>query len=256
MLREKILDSINLDAAACSFYIKNLKTGELCTYNEKQVVSSASLIKVPIMAEVIRQVRNGSLLLEQRIVVEEKDKVSGSILSLLETGNSYTLKDLITLMIIQSDNTATNILIDIAGMENVNKLLKDIRLENTLLQRKMMDFNARKEGKDNLTSAADMGRMFELIYNGLFVDETYSTLMKDILKEQLYNEMIKLYIPDYVKVAHKTGELDGINHDCGIMYLSNCNYVFSILTWDAESNNISRKTVSEILRVVYENFSK
>lgn len=255
MLRGKILDTINQDSVACSFYVKNLSTGEVCAYNEKHVVSSASLIKVPIMVEILRQVKAGKLSLNQRIIVEEKDKVPCSILTLLETGNSYSLKDMITLMIIQSDNTATNILIDMAGIENVNKLLRDIKLEDTILQRKMMDFNAKKEGKDNFTSAADMGKIYELIYKGLLVDESSSILMKDIMKNQLYNEMTRLYMPDDVKVAHKTGELDGINHDCGIVYLNNCNYVFSILTWGAETNNISRRTVSEILRIIYESFS-
>jgi beta-lactamase class A len=255
MLRDKILSSVNLRNVSCSFCIKNLNIDEEYLFNEKQVVSSASLIKVPIMAEVLRQVKEEKLSLTQRIVVEDKQKVPYSILSLLESGNSYSLKDIITLMIIQSDNTATNILIDMAGIENINKFLKDMGLEDTILQRKMMDFNARKDGKDNFTTAADMGKIFELIYKGLMIDETYSNLMQEILKNQLYNEMTGLYMPKDVVVAHKTGDLDGINHDCGIVYLPNCNYIFSVLTWGAESNNISRRTVGEILRVVYEEFS-
>jgi beta-lactamase class A len=255
MLREKILGSINLESVNCGFYIKNLNTHEVYVYNEKQVVSSASLIKVPIMAEVLRQVKEGELSLKQRIVVEENDKVPYSIVSLLEAGNSYSLKDMITLMIIQSDNTATNMLIDLAGIENVNRLLENIGLDDTALQRKMMDFVSRKEGKDNLTTAADMGRIFELIYKGFLIDDKFSNLMKDILKNQLYNEMTGLYMPKKVEIAHKTGDLGGTNHDCGIVYLDNCDYIFSILTWGAESNNISKRTVSEILRVIYEEFS-
>lgn len=254
MLKNLILDAIDFDRMNCAFVIKNLSTGESLCYGENEVVSSASLIKIPIMGEVLRQVMEGSLSLDQRIIVNEKDKVPFSILNELTAGNSYSLKDVITLMIIQSDNTATNILIDLAGMNNINKFIKNIGLNNTVLMRKMMDFNARKDGRDNYTTAMDMTNILERIYNKELVNKDFSILMLDILKRQLDNSMIRLFIPEETIIAHKTGGLDGIEHDTGIVLNEKCDYIFSALTWNSDLTYISKATIGEMSRIVYDYF--
>jgi len=255
MLKEHILESIDFKQMNCAFVVKNLKTGEYAAYNESEVVPSASLIKVYIMAEILRQVNEGKLSLKQRVVVDEKVKVPFSILTILETNNSYTLLDIITLMIVQSDNTATNILIDMAGEDNVNALIHSLSLKGTSLQRKMMDFNARKEGRENLTTASDMSQMMESLYLGKVLDKESSSNMIDILKKQLDTTMMMLNIPDETVVAHKTGELDYIDHEAGIVYLDNNDYVFCVLVWDAITNNYARQSIGQISKVVYDYFN-
>ncbi|AZV56604.1 serine hydrolase [Clostridium sp. AWRP] len=254
MLYEKILAAIDLKKLNCAFVIENLKTGEKIAYNENIVVPSASLIKIPIMMEILNQVKEGKLSLKQRITVEDNVKVPFSILNLLESGNSYTLKDVITLMIIQSDNTAANILMDLAGMDNVNNYVKNLEIKNTVLQRKMMDSQARKEGRENRTTAADMAKFFEIIYKGEKIKESYSVIMKNILTAQLDNSVMRLNIPDDTLIAHKTGDLDGISHDAGIVYLPNADYIFCGLTWDAVTNNFARETIGKISKIAYDYF--
>lgn len=254
MLYEKILDAIDLKKLNCAFVIENLKTGEKIAYNENVVVPSASLIKIPIMMEILNQVKEGKLSLKQRITVEDDVKVPFSILNLLETGNSYTLKDVITLMIIQSDNTAANILMDLAGMDNVNNYVKSLGIKNTVLQRKMMDSQARKEGRENKTTAAEMAKFFEIIYKGERANESYSVIMKNILTSQLDNSVMRLNIPDDIRIAHKTGDLNGISHDTGIVYLPNVDYIFCGLTWDAVTNNFARETIGKISKIAYDYF--
>lgn len=252
MLKNLILDAIDFQKMNCSFVIKKLSTGESISYGENEIVSSASLIKIPIMGEVLRQVMEGCLSLDQRIIVKEEQKVPFSILNELSTGNSYSLKDVITLMIIQSDNTATNILIDLAGMDNINKFIKLNGLNNTVLGRKMMDFNARKEGRDNYTTAADMANILEKIYNKELVNEDFSIFMLDILKRQLDDSMIRLQIPEETVIAHKTGGLKGIAHDAGIVLSKECDYIFSVLTWNACSTYISKNTIGKMSKIVYD----
>lgn len=256
MLKDLILDAIDFESMNCAFVIKNLTTGEFLSFGENEVVSSASLIKIPIMGEVLRQVNDGSLSLEQRIVVNESDKVPFSIITELSTGNSYSLIDLITLMIIQSDNTATNILIDLAGMNNISKFIENNGLSSTVLMRRMMDFNARFEGRDNYTTAMDMAKILEKIYNNELVNNEYSILMMDILKKQLDNSMIRLFIPEETVIAHKTGGLDGIEHDAGIVFNDKCDYIFSALTWNSDSTYTSRATIGEMSRIVYDYYIK
>ncbi|MEY8000878.1 serine hydrolase [Clostridium sp. Mt-5] len=254
MLYEKIMKSIDLKKLNCAFMVENLKTGEKIAYNENIVVPSASLIKIPIMMEILELVKKSDLSLNQRITVKDEVKVPFSILNLLESGNSYTLKDIITLMIIQSDNTAANILMDISGISNVNNYIKNLGLKNTVLQRKMMDSDARKEGRENKTTAADMVKFFEIIYKGVKIGNPYSILMKNILISQLDNSVMRLYIPDDTLIAHKTGDLDGISHDAGIVYLPNTDYIFCGLTWNAPTNNLARDTIGRISKIVYDHF--
>lgn len=254
MLERQIRDVLEGGTMQCAFYVKNLKTQEMAMFREREVVPAASLIKVPLMAAVMRQVREGRLSLRQRVRVKEKDKVDFSILSLLETGNDYSLDDVMKLMIVQSDNTAANLLADLVGEEAINREISTLGLEDTVFRRKMMDFAARAEGRENLTTAWDMGRMMEILYENQAVDEASSRHMVEILAKQLDTSMMMLFIPDETRVAHKTGELERLDHEAAIVYLDRCDYVFTVLIWDAPSNNEARLALGKISRRVYEYF--
>lgn len=254
MLDKEMLNSIDFKKLNSAFVIKNLKTGEKFVYNENELVPSASLIKIPIMMETLQQVEKKKLSLNQRIVVQDDVKVPYSILNLLESGNSYSLKDVMTLMIVQSDNTAANILIDLVGMDNVNNYIRSLGLKNTVLQRKMMDESARKEGRENKTTALDMANLLEIIYKGSKENNSYSVIMKNILMNQLDNSMMRMNIPDDTTIAHKTGDLDGISHDVAIVYLKNVDYIFCNLNWDAVSNNFARNSIGKLSKIAYDYF--
>jgi beta-lactamase class A len=252
LLQQRIVERISSEDICYSFFIKDLCTGESYSHNEHEVVSSASTIKLPVMAEVMSQVKGGMLSLGQRITVKAADKVDYSILQLLETGNTYSLLDVVKLMIIQSDNTAANILIDLVGMDAVNRNIEQQGMKDTRLQRRMLDFAAKSEGRDNFTSAYDMALFLERLYNGKVVDNTYDALMVEVMKQQLDRSMVYVDIPDDVVVAHKTGDLDRSNHDVGIFYTPKGDFIFSMLTWNAQSNNHSRKVVASAAKAAYD----
>jgi beta-lactamase class A len=251
MLQQFILQVIDFQKLNCAFVVKNLQTGECASYNSEARVPSASLIKLAVMAESVRQVKEGKLNLKQRLVVREEDKADFSILTLLATGNSYTLRDLLTLTIVQSDNTAANMLIDLTGMTEINKFCNDLGLKDTVLRRKMMDDEARKAGRENYTTAADMARFLELLYQGKLLDPESCNLMIEIMKKQLDNTMIRLYIPDDTVAAHKTGELEGVSHEAGIVYHDKADFIFVMLVWDALSGNDARQTIGRAAETVY-----
>lgn len=255
MLQKLIMQDINFQKLNCAFVVENLRTGERASFNQEQKVLSASLIKLLVLAEIIRQIKAGRLDLWQRITVQAEAKVDYSILTLLETGNKYSLQDLLTLMIVQSDNTATNILIDMVGMDHINRTCGDLDLPDTVLQRKMMDRNARKVGHENYTSASDMARFLSLLYRGEVFDKASSTYMVEIMKKQLENSMMRLYIPDETVIAHKSGELEGIAHEAGIIFHEKGDYVLVVLTWNAVRNNEARQTIGQISKLVYDYFT-
>ncbi len=255
MLQKLILQTVDFKKMNCAFIIKNLQTDKTHFYNPEEKVPSASLIKLPIMAETIRQVKEGKLQLQERISVRAEDKVAFSILTMLETDNHYSLQDLLTLMIVQSDNTAANILIKMAGMDKINDFCIDYKMRNTVLERKMMDVHARKGGRENFTSASDMASFLERLYLGEIVDKASSTYMIEIMTKQLENSMMRLYIPDETVIAHKTGELDGIAHEAGIVYHDKGDYIFVVLIWNALTNNEARQTIGKISKIVYDYFS-
>ena len=122
--------------------------------NGSAKLSAASLIKIPILLEAFRQVEVGILDLNQPIDIPPEEKVGGmGVLTRLSDGMTLPFRDVITLMIIVSDNTATNLVIDQVGLERVNALCSELNAEQTVLGRRLMDLKAREEGRDNFTSA-------------------------------------------------------------------------------------------------------
>lgn len=255
LLSDVILNSIDLKSMKCAFFIKDLKTGETASCNENIRIPSASLIKIPIMMEIMQQVKSGRLSLGERIRINDSSKVPFSIVTMLHGVESYSIDDIMALMIVQSDNTAANVLMDLAGMDSINDYIKCLNLKNTILQRKMMDSRARIEGRENYTSAGDMAVLLETLYRGQAIGNGCCSHMLNIMKNQLDTGSMMLGLPYETAAAHKTGSLEFIEHDAGIVYLNNTDYIFCMLTWDAQDNNAARRAIGKASEAAYLYFS-
>ncbi|WP_313756936.1 serine hydrolase [Tissierella sp.] len=256
MIKDIVIKEINSVDEEVSVIIKDLTNDQwLLKYNENRVFPSASLIKIPIMIKALECVEKGEYSLDEKIKIGEIDRVEYSIISEL-TLEEYTLIDLITLMIILSDNTATNVLIDLLGCEKINQMVKKLNCNDTILKRKMMDFTAARGGRENLTSPMDMALLMEKIYNKSIVSPKICEIMIDILTRQKHRDMLPRYILDKVKIANKTGELSGLNHDIGIFYLENINYLIGIFTTNGKDDLTGKRTIGRISKLVYDNFSR
>ncbi|MPQ31329.1 serine hydrolase [Clostridium estertheticum] len=254
MLKNILLNYLSDAKLKYSIYIKELNQGEICEINQFEIVPSASIIKLFIMGSTLERVSAGTLSLKDRITINKKEKVPFSILTLLDDDNSYTINDLILLMVIQSDNTATNKLIDIIGFDSINDFIKKHNFNSSTLQRKMMDNESRLKGIDNLCNISDCALFLELIYNGKLINEEYSKLMVSILTHQLDDSMMKINLPTNITIAHKTGDLDFLKHDVGIVYTSKTNYIFSMFTWEAISDNYAKNLIGNISQITYDYF--
>ena len=197
-----------------SFY--DLNAGEGFSIRGTERVPSASTIKLVILAEAMRRVREGELSLEQTITVTEEMRTGGDgILKELLPGHTFTLREILTLMIIVSDNEATNILIRMLGMDSVNRMASELGLKEACLGR----------------------------------------LMMDILRRQQQGGRLQLYLPEEIETAHKCGDLDALENDGGIIFLPGRPYILTVLTSEMESNKEGREVIGHISRIVFDALS-
>lgn len=192
---------------------------------------SASIIKLAILGTLLDQAQSGALSLDDSVTVDPSDVVGGTgVIQASGAGGSYTYRQLAAYMIQDSDNIATNLIIDAVGMPAVNEYARGIGLAETVLNRRMMDFSTDVE---NYTSANDVARMLQLIYQGKLVSPDASEFALDLLKGQHDGAGLLEGLPAGSVFAHKTGTLDGVFNDGGIVLASNP-YVMVVLSSDAE----------------------
>lgn len=219
--------------------------------NGDKKVLSASMIKLLILAELMKKNSENKFSLSDTIMIKDFMKIGGDgVLKELNSGHHFTLKELATLMIIVSDNQATNVLIDFLGMENINQLGRELGLKETFLGRKMMDTEARKNGYDNYTCADDISLLLKLIYQEKLINKKASQLMLDILLRQQQRERLQRYLPSDIKIAHKCGDLDNLENDGGIIWLGDKTYILVILT-NGMSNLQCKQTIGKISKFIF-----
>ncbi|MCL5117163.1 MAG: class A beta-lactamase-related serine hydrolase [Firmicutes bacterium] len=246
-----------------SVYAKNLETGDVAAVNEHTERPSASLIKVPIMAEIFRRVEEEHLNLDETLTLRAEDQVPGSgVLIDLTPGLRLPLRDLTTLMITVSDNTATNLLIDFVGVDSVNALMRRLGLHHTALERRLERIPVERP-RANRTSAYDMTRLMELLARGELISVDVSRRMVRILERcqgpvsiasQASESDYIGALPD-VRVAHKTGSLSQASHDSGIVALSSGIYVVTIMSQGAPES-VLLKNIGRIGKDVLRQLSK
>jgi len=232
----------------------DLNEGHLIQYNGAITFPQASSIKIPILMQVYRAARAGKLTLDQRISLTKEDIVEGSghLKILLRTQPlSLTVRELASAMIETSDNTATNKLIGMVGMDAVNDLLAQFGLKDTKLQRRMLDSNAAAINKENISTPLEMAKLAEMLYRGTAVDAEASKEMIGILT--LVNASFRSVIPAEVPVASKPGELNGVRAETGIIFLKNRPFVLSVMATYLESG---KNPVPDVARLVYDYFEK
>lgn len=223
--------------AAC--VILDADTGEtLVSHRPDTVFKSASLIKTPMMLNALEQVEKGKLTLDTLIPVPPCHYTLDEG-ALLKEGSELPLHRLLYYMITHSNNTATNVLIDYFGMDDVNALSKRIGMPDTLLRRRMLDYEAGRQGRENLTCARDMARMYHLIYQHKELSPFVCDTSIPILLQQHDKELIMASMPEQ-KAAHKTGGLSDISHDAGILYGEHRTLIFAVLATAPEENTCLR----------------
>ena len=220
-----------------------------------EVFSSASMIKVPILIAVLHQLEQSGRSLHEKLTIAPQQKVDFSVLT-EQDAQEVSLYDALLWMIITSDNSATNVCIDYLGMNTLNAFFVEQGWHKTKVQRKMMDFARQQAGFDNEMSAADCEQIFTALYDGTGLSPEMNTIALHILNRQRSHESLRRYIPDDVRVAHKTGGLDTVDHDAGIFYHPNGDYYIGVFMTNVTNNEIAKRFIGQLSKAVFDQWTK
>lgn len=223
MTEQSVLDGIQKEMSTLTghlgFYYKNLITGYEYGIGEEEIYGAASVIKFPLFLHILCECERGNLSLDDRIVTLESDKVPSCGALNMFTGDVETdIRTVCRLMICLSDNTATNRLIRLCGFESIEQGFAQMGLEKTRIRRKLFDRSAAAAGKQNTISPKELGLLLERLWRGEFICREVSDYAIEVLSEQQIMHKLGGKLGENIKIAHKTGEDDGLSNDIGIVY--------------------------------------
>jgi beta-lactamase class A len=259
-VREELAAMVAQHEGKVAFYAKNLKTGQEITLKADTAVPTASVIKLPIMIEAFAQVKEGKRRLDEKLTVTKDNQVEGSgILSKMRPGLEITFEDAVLLMIVLSDNTATNMLLDRIGIQAVNARMQKIGMKNTYLYKKVfkpaegpLPAEQKKFGLGK-TTAREMAQVMESISRCDLSDRKLCDRMLEILAEQFYRDAIPRFLMHSDKIEkpktirNKTGSLDELRADVAVVETRDASIVISAFTFDNKDQRWTAENSAEVL---------
>lgn len=237
--------------------VMDLTDGRTLLWHADDVFPQASSIKIAVLAELYRQAQEGKLKLTDLYTVRKEDDVADSaIFNGLTFGvTQITLRDLATLMIAVSDNSATNVLIDKVGMEKVNAMLAAQGLKQTRLQRKMMDLNAARQGRENISTPREMMALLARIHQGKLLNPELTGSFFKMLATSKHSP-IRSAVPEAVVSADKPGELEGVRADSGVVFAQNRPFVICVMATYARDEDAANAAIGRIAAAAYSLFDR
>lgn len=228
--------------------IVDFKTGQTIALHADQVFPTASSIKIALVLELYHQAQTGRLSLTDLYTVNSADLVPDSqIMGGLTPGvTRVTLRDLATMVMAVSDNSAANVLIDRVGMNNVNALMDSLGLKHTRLQRKMMDLKAASEGRENLSTPSEMVAMVRAAYEGKVLNPKLTEDFFQVFSVKKPDAFLQRHLPEDLRIAAKQGELEGVRNDCGMVFVPNRPYGICVMESYLRREREGEEAISDI----------
>ncbi|HET7579127.1 MAG TPA: serine hydrolase [Bacillales bacterium] len=291
-LKDKLLKALDGVSGTYGVAVKHLGTGETACINEKELFQTASACKVAILATLFSEAEKGHLSLDSRLRLAADDLVPGSgVLQKFDAGVELSVKDLATMMIIVSDNLATDKILEMIGKDKVNQLTKELGLAGMHLEHSIWDLlslyvdldpksksvesyaeleelvegTADHSGssifdmsrKNNVSTPYEMNELLEKMAKKTLVSEDASEKMIDILKSQQFGHRLPHLLPDGVEVANKTGTIGSVVNDAGIVYMADhqgC-FVITVLSRDNATHIEGEETIARLSKTAYDHFT-
>jgi beta-lactamase class A len=237
--------------------IIDLTDGHKYLLHANDVYPQASSIKICVLAELYRQAQQGKLKLTDMYTVNAADLVQDSdIMGGLTPGvTQITLRDLATMMVAVSDNSATNVLIDRVGMDNVNTFLSSQGLRDTRLRRKMMDLRAAGEGRENVSTPNEIAKLLQALYQGKILNQEMTDDFFKVLATHK-DSWIPRNLPDDLKIADKPGALEGVRNDSGVIFVDKRPYILCVMTTYLRRERDGEEAISNISLAAWRMFDR
>ncbi|SRR5581483_400488 len=227
---------------------------------------AASTIKAAVLLAIYKLAEDGRIRLDDTLHVRNRFRsaADGEVFRVASSrdgdaevhrriGRSMRVRELARAMIVRSSNLATNVLLDFTGIEPIQRVLNDAKIDGVTLRRSVEDEAAFEKGINNEVTANGVARLFRLLCEGKFLRDEFREQALDVLRAQEFNSMIPAGLPESAKVAHKTGEISTVCHDAGIVFLPDRKpYVIAILTEMPASVEMRQAPVAEISRAIFE----
>lgn len=269
-LRDAILKELGQQQGVFAVAFKDLTSGQQILIHEHEIFHAASTMKTPVMIEVFTQCAEGKFSLSDSVVVKNEFSsiVDGSPYQLDSAGDSErqlykrlgdkeTLSELVNKMIISSSNLSTNIVVELVGATNVTQTMRELGTKDISVLRGVEDSKAFEKGLNNTVTAYDLMLIYEKLALGEIVDQRSSQAMIDILSDQQFNTIIPAGLPADVKVAHKTGNISGVLHDTGIVYLPDGRkYVLVLLSKELKDSESAKAAMANVSGMIYQHVTK
>lgn len=255
-----LTEELNRQVAAFSgvagICIQDLASGGRVAINADELFPAASTIKIFVLARLFQLAEAGKLDLARRVVIDDAVRVPGSgILAYLDDTEELTVRDIAVLMIIVSDNTATNLCIDWATMDGTNAMLRDLGLAQTTVRRTMQDHAAAYRGDENVITPSETVRFFELLHRREGMSSFVCQETLKVLKKPKRGYLAP-GLPQNVVLANKPGGMDRVRVDGGIVYLKRRPYVICVTTkYGSVDRTEQERYIADVARVVHEHMT-
>ncbi len=238
--------------ARVAVYLKDLKSGREWAYHPDDLFPSASLIKVPVMCAAFYKIRDGGLSLHTTLTLRRHNRVGGSgSLKWAPDGSKYTVRQLLDHMIAESDNTATNMMIEAVGMGYIQQIFPRMGLLYTGIYQDGMSIKGGRVAHENYTTAREMTMLMEKIYRGEMVDEPSSVVMMNILKDKRPPSRLSKGLPSGWEIAHKTGLLRQACHDSAVFFTPRGDYAMTVLTGSNGSYHDAKDFITKLGHITF-----
>jgi beta-lactamase class A len=221
---QRALQGVGLPGGVLGVYVHNLTTGESTGQNAERKFVAASLYKLPVLVEVYKQQRLKKLSWDEELTIGREDWTDGSGVLQARIGDRVKIGELLRLMIVESDNIAANMLVDLVGPSNINQTMDGLGLRSTRVVDRF------RENAAPTTSPEDMGRLLELIATGRLVDAQTSEEAIRLLEQKQGQAWLAQGLPWWGKLAHKWGDVPNARHDAGVIYTPHNQVVLAVLT--------------------------
>ena len=265
-LKEKIQQEFSKQEGTFAVAFKDLSTGKELLINDTITFHAASTMKTPVLVEVYKQAAEGKFSFSDSLILKNEFKsiVDGSLFSLDSTddsetelykhiGEKRTISFLLYQMIIVSSNFSTNLIIELVDAKNVSATMQQLGAKDIHVLRGVEDGKAFEKGLNNTVTANGLMILFEKMAKGETVNPAASQAMIDILLDQKFNEIIPAQLPANVKVAHKTGSINGVQHDSGIVFLpGGKKYVLVLLSKKIINEKAAITAMASVSKRIYE----